>query len=680
MKRSIQARTFFSLLLFWLAILLSPLLPLPVQAADLPPVRIATEPPAYYEKVQDACNAEPAGALIKTQSKIFGEDLLTIDRNITLQGGFNTDYSAVVGVTYLEGNIIITAGTVTLGDFKVTAEPPIKITSPGPTANVSTPLLNFTSAGQTASVKVDDAAVSKVSGDNLDFLPDGQHTIRIDSTDAAGRAVFATKTFTVDTVAPIVTISSPVSGITNTNRPRLDYLISEGTAIVKVDDLTVSKGTGDLLDILSEGTHTVRVEARDPAGNLGSAAVTFTVDTILPSISIDPINTPISNNTVTISGSVENGAQVSVSVNTSASAGPVSYPTATTWSCSISDLSVGQHVVTASAVDNAQNTAFATLNFAIDLAITNVTASTQAINTFLSESTTIFFTLTGPATSTFKIIPEKLGPTGTPVYQASQIAPGSGSYFFTWDGKDNAGIVVPDEAYLFILDASDSSTGAVASYNPAPPTGSGSVTCSQDDGYDADKNDPLTINYAVSQQARVDLKINASGSIFKIMDSVAHAPGNYTFDWNGRSNDGKILTAESVAQCEALSLLGDNVVVTSGDTPKITLLKTDPYDIQLSYGEFTRITYALSRSANVTISLIPASGSAIAVLSGQPQTSGPQQISWDGISPDGIDPAESSGKELLIIKEGEYTVSVKAANPENPARNSESFGSLRIWR
>ena len=139
-KKAIQASSLFSLL--WSASLLSTLCPLPAQAAELPPVKIATEPPAYYETIQDAFSAAPAGALIQTRNKIFPE-ILTLDRNITLQGGFNTDYSAVVGVTYLEGDIIITAGTITIGDFQLTAEPPVKIVSPGPTANVSTPLLNF---------------------------------------------------------------------------------------------------------------------------------------------------------------------------------------------------------------------------------------------------------------------------------------------------------------------------------------------------------------------------------------------------------------------------------------------------------------------------------------------------------------------------------------------------------
>jgi hypothetical protein len=157
------------------------------------------------------------------------------------------------------------------------------------------------------------------------------------------------------------------------------------------------------------------------------------------------------------------------------------------------------------------------------------------------------------------------------------------------------------------------------------------------------------------------------------MNSVPYPSGNYSYDWNGRSADGQILSGEAIAQCAVTSLLRENVIITMGDTPIVTHLRTDPYDIQLSYGEFTRITYDLSRDATVTVKLIPATGGAITLLNGKSQTAGAHEIQWDG-----IDPSDTSGKKLLTSKEGYYTVSIQAVNPVT-GESSSAKGCLSVW-
>jgi flagellar hook assembly protein FlgD len=306
------------------------------------------------------------------------------------------------------------------------------------------------------------------------------------------------------------------------------------------------------------------------------------------------------------------------------------------------------------------------------LTLSNVGISANSINTALNETTTIFYTLNSRATVTLKVIPEKMGPLGSPKYQASTVCAAPGGCQFTWDGRDNSGNFVPDEAYLYILEATDGITSTV--YSPPAPTGTGSVSCSQGEGFDPYRNEPLTIDYNVSLPERVDLTINLLGSVFKVMDSVPHVPGNYSFDWNGRSADGRILVGGATAQCAVTSLLRENVVLTRGNTPKVTLLKTDPYDVQLSYGEFTRITYTLSCDANVTVTLTPAAGAAITLLNSQVQLAGAQVIQWDGIVP-----SDTSGKMLQTSQEGDYTVSILAVNPVTGA-SSSTKGCLRIWR
>jgi hypothetical protein len=96
---------------------------------------------------------------------------------------------------------------------------------------------------------------------------------------------YAERTFTVDTVIPLVTISSPTSATTSDTQPLLTYTVSDGTVTVQVDGVIANKVSGNRLDVLLSGTHVVRVESRDAAGNVGVCEVTFTV-AVLPSISL----------------------------------------------------------------------------------------------------------------------------------------------------------------------------------------------------------------------------------------------------------------------------------------------------------------------------------------------------------------------------------------------------------
>jgi hypothetical protein len=353
-------------------------------------------------------------------------------------------------------NITITAKDAAQNSASITASitfdsiaPAVTINSPGSgVTNNKTPLLQFTITDGISLITVDGATVSKTSGQNLDSLSDGTHTVRVEATDIAGNIGFAEVTFTVDTITPAVainavstptnassqmvtgsreenaavsiaantsalvgamtypsattwsctvsglvagsntvtvtatdaagnsasaavditfdaivptvSISAPGSSLTNDNTPLLTYAVSDGSVLVKVDGVAVSKVSGDSLDVLSDGNHTVFVEATDAAGNIGSAEVSFVVDTVAPAISINPVTTPTKNTYQTITGTRESGASVSVSVNTSATVGVVSYGSATTWSCTISNLVRGNNIITARALDGAGNSNTAT--------------------------------------------------------------------------------------------------------------------------------------------------------------------------------------------------------------------------------------------------------------------------------------------------------------------------------
>lgn len=449
--------------------------------------------------------------------------------------------------------------------------PIVTISSPVSGATYSAvQLLAYTAAEGTIMVKVDGTVAAKVSGDNLGLVSQGTHTVRVEATDSAGNTGFAETSFTVDTIAPTVTIASPKAITTRDNNPLLSYSVNDGTVIVTVDGGIVSTMSGSNLDWLPDGLHTVIVEATDSAGNKGSAAVAFEINSTTP------------------------------------------------------------------------------------LAISGVESSAHAINTALSESSTIFYTVNGRAAVTLKVYASSTYPVNPPIYQTSQNVSSAGAYLFTWNGQDNAGNIVPDEAYLYVLSASAGS--ATATYNPAAPTGTGTVNCTQDKN-DPYENDPLTVSYSVSPAARIDIRISAGLTTFSVMESAAHEAGNYTFDWDGRDKNGAIVATGAVAKCYVMNILYDNHIITTGDTPKITFVQSDPYALNLSYGQFARIRYNLTRDSYVTVQLISPVGTSMTLIDNQLQNAGVNEVEWNGL-------ADQSGKLFTVTQDGVYTILVRAVNTQ----------------
>ncbi len=117
---------------------------------------------------------------------------------------------------------------------------------------------------------------------------DGTKTVYARFKDAAGNwSTTVSDTIVLDSTAPSVTLTSPTAGTTTDNTPLLTYAASDGTVVVKVDGSIVNKVSGNSLDALANGSHAVRVEATDAAGNAGFAEVTFTVSTPVASGSED---------------------------------------------------------------------------------------------------------------------------------------------------------------------------------------------------------------------------------------------------------------------------------------------------------------------------------------------------------------------------------------------------------
>lgn len=134
-------------------------------------------------------------------------------------------------------------------------------------------------------------------------LSDGPHTVTINVSDFDGNAATqASRTFTVDTVPPILNITNPSDDFI-TNNPSMvvqgttnDSTSSPVTITIKLNGadqgpVTVTDGSFSKSITLAEGSNTIEVKATDSAGKMTTRSITGTLDTSVPQIlnvSIEP--------------------------------------------------------------------------------------------------------------------------------------------------------------------------------------------------------------------------------------------------------------------------------------------------------------------------------------------------------------------------------------------------------
>jgi len=166
-----------------------------------------------------------------------------------------------------------------------------------PTVDVFVTTLESLSGIESYTYWMDGEEVSSSASDHrFTGLADGVHHLVVLVRDNAGNTIRAYANFTVDTVAPVLTISSPGNGtLTNRSWAVVSWMCTDanlatlqmsidGGPWVQID----TDATSAVVEDLEDGEHTFVVRAEDLGGNSVSASVTFRVDTVAPSITGSP--------------------------------------------------------------------------------------------------------------------------------------------------------------------------------------------------------------------------------------------------------------------------------------------------------------------------------------------------------------------------------------------------------
>jgi len=389
----------------------------------------------------------------------------------------------------------------------------------GPSGSVASTSATFTFSssepGSTFECKLDSNSFAACSSPKeYTGLSQGSHTFEVRARDTAGNPdpTPASRTWTVDTIPPSLTLATPANGSsTSDTTPALSGtagIAAGDSSTVTVEIWTGSGTSGSPLQArtatrdpstgaysvdaagLAQGTYTARAKQQDGAGNTGfSAANTFTVDTVAPVVTLDsPANgSTLTGSTPALSGTggTAPGDSPTVTVKIwmgSASLGlPIQTRTATrdpatgAYSVDASPaLGDGTYTARAEQVDQAGNIGVSSsTSFTIDTATSDIDPPETMIDsgpsgTVTSTSATFEFSSDEPGSSfECKLDSGSFQPCASPQQYTGLSA---GSHTFEVRARDPAGNVDPSPAIrTWTISPSSAGTGTGSGDGPAAP-------------------------------------------------------------------------------------------------------------------------------------------------------------------------------------------------------------------
>ncbi len=181
--------------------------------------------------------------------------------------------------------------TPAIRTWRVDTDPPETSITSGPSGTVPIASASFAfvadELGASFSCSLDKGAFSACSSPHVvTGLAQGAHSFAVLATDAAGNAdaTPATRSWTVDTVPPVVTIvDGPLAGSTSGPRVRFGFTISGGTADCNFDGGAWFACASPVATNLRAGPHTFTLRGTDPAGNVATTSRSWTVVCQAPS-------------------------------------------------------------------------------------------------------------------------------------------------------------------------------------------------------------------------------------------------------------------------------------------------------------------------------------------------------------------------------------------------------------
>jgi hypothetical protein len=239
-------------------------------------------------------------------------------------------------------------------------------------------------------------------------LADGAHSFEVKAIDQAANADASAAVFNwdIDTTAPVVSIDSGPSGLTNDATPSFDFHSGEpGSSFAcSIDTGTPAygpcsgAGTHTPSSPLSDGPYTFRVRATDAAANQGTATQTFNVDTAAPGapqLSATLPASPANENNPKLTGTATAGATVRIYTSADCSGTPAATASAAQLAegiaVSVPDDSITKFRATATSTVGNPSACSAALTYVEDSSAPNTQIDGNPANPVASANATFVF-------------------------------------------------------------------------------------------------------------------------------------------------------------------------------------------------------------------------------------------------------------------------------------------------
>ena len=223
-----------------------------------------------------------AGAGATFECRLDGAAFATCTSPRAYSGLGEGEHTFAVRVRDAVGNLDPTPATRT---WQVDETPPDTSFASGPEGTVAAASASFTvasnEAGATFACALDGAAWAACTNPvTVSGLAQGPHTFAARATDLAGHVdpTPANRTWTVDTLGPVVTITAgPAGGSTSGPYVSFSFTVSEGSPTCSLDGGPFAACTSPHAFNVAAGSHVFAVRASDAVGNPSTTGRTWTV-------------------------------------------------------------------------------------------------------------------------------------------------------------------------------------------------------------------------------------------------------------------------------------------------------------------------------------------------------------------------------------------------------------------
>lgn len=196
------------------------------------------------------------------------------------------------------------------------------------------------------------------------------------------------------------------------------------------------------------------------------------------------------------------------------------------------------------------------------LSLFDVKISAASFNPSLGDTVSLTYQLSRSAKVTIKVFDPDQELIRVLISDASREG---GPHEEAWDGKDDAGAIVPNEAYFFTIVAEEPSSSQQVVYDPITFSGGeqfdlGQAHLNREDG---------TLTYKLSQPSRVLIRIGvAKSALLKtLVDWEPRVAGEITEYWNGKDENNLVdVWTQKFSTVITYFTLPDSSVITVGNS------------------------------------------------------------------------------------------------------------------